>query len=193
MIEEILSGEAVFKVGVAELSNEGHRSKNELIKTVTADTTGLIAVALLNPENIAGPLHLVAAAENALNAWRGGYAVAKMLDVEIIRFASGQRQISRALETFGLHDDILPSVAVVVLGTDEQHITEWLSGLKRQIGPEIQPPFSADWSRIRRVMSLFNISETELRAIADSDALPDLYNSLTRCVAERVALVAVED
>ncbi len=191
MFEEIVTGNETFSIAVGELVNTGLKSKSELIRSFTSNNTRLLAVVLLNPENIVGPLHLVSAAENALNAWHGGYAVARTLDMEILRFASGQRQISSALDIIGPRDG-MPSVAVVVLGIDREAVSECTAVLTSTIGPDTQTPFAPDLSRLRRIMSIFDISETELRSIANSEELTDLHQALTRCVVGRVSLVAIE-
>ncbi|OPX76965.1 MAG: Kinase binding protein CGI-121 [Methanosaeta sp. PtaB.Bin039] len=113
--------------------------------------------------------HLWYAAQKAMQAMSQGRNVARDLGIEILRYASGQRQIGKALQ-MGITQET-ERVAVVAVGDIEE---ELLAGLVEQDGRDI----SFDRGR---VMAYFEISDIELEA-AGNERIADL-------VLERVALV----
>jgi len=113
--------------------------------------------------------HLWYAAQKAMQAMSQGRNVARDLGIEILRYASGQRQIGKALQ-MGITQET-ERVAVVAVGDIEE---ELLAGLVEQDGRYI----SFDRGR---VMAYFEISDIELEA-AGNERIADL-------VLERVALV----
>ncbi|NWF95333.1 MAG: hypothetical protein HXY34_04250 [Candidatus Thorarchaeota archaeon] len=191
-MERLYYGNDTFCVGIDELKNVHRTKSDELVRMASTQYSHLMAVQLLNPVLIAGPLHLLSAAQNALNAWMGKYAVARSLGVEVVRFASAQKQISTALQKMGVADE-METVAVLVIDRDPERVAECINRLSLGIGPGCDIPFEPSAERMRNVMETFDITAEEIRTIAASESLPDLLESLSRCVAGRVSLVAFED
>jgi len=104
-------------IGIAELHNSSQLKQNELIQLASSFSNDSLTVQLLNGLLIADETHLLSAAQNAINSENEGYMVSRSLDVEIIVFASAQRQIGRALDALGVFDG-LDEIAVVIVGTD---------------------------------------------------------------------------
>ena len=134
-------------------------------------------VQALDARMVASERHLTFAAEKALLAFSEGRNVAKDLGVEILRYASGQRQIERAL-SMGLSDDTeriaLVAICKVQEGSRSKEIC--LSGLLRIVEADgLGCSFSED-----AIRAAFEITDQELSA-AGWDRIPDL-------VLERVAL-----
>jgi KEOPS complex subunit Cgi121 len=190
--EETLTYEnEVFHVGIGELTNAKALKKDEMVSLASEKNEGIIAVQLLDSALVAGEVHLLSAAQNALNAWKGTYAIARSLDVEILLYASGQHQIGVALDRLGIKDEST-SVAAVVLATDESNLKSHVSYLVDKLGPEVQRPFTPTEERIQYVMMHFGINEAEITAVASSDSLEARYQALSGCVASRVSMVALE-
>jgi KEOPS complex subunit Cgi121 len=116
---------------------------------------------------VVGERHAAFAAEKAVRAFTERRNVAKDLGLEILRYASGQRQIERAL-SMGV-SEATERVALIVMGTppDISYILE-LDGE----GPR--------WSEAA-VREAFDIGDLEIEA-AGEERIPDL-------VLERVALI----
>ncbi len=190
MIVEPLFGMPRRVVGIAEASNIHCLGPTALVE-MAAEAEGVEAVQLLACDLVAGPEHLLSAAQNALNAWRGGYQITRSLATEILVCASGQRQIHRAIDTLGVYDGI-ERVAVVVVAHTQEQVRTTMEWVIERIGREVEPPFVHDEIGLRRIMEHFGVSEVELAAIAESDALEDRQDALARCVAGRVTGVLIE-
>lgn len=67
-----------------------------------AEETGSVIV-LFDAEKVAGTAHIRSAADHAVRAFENGRAVARTLAMEMLLYASGQRQCSLA-PRFGLHE-----------------------------------------------------------------------------------------
>ncbi len=191
LLSELKSGGETFQVGIGEIRNTSRLEASELIRIAREESTDVQALQLLAAENIAGAIHLLSAVQNALNAWTGKYAISKTLDVEIILYSSAQNQINRALKTMGLQGTP-ESVAVVIVGdtSDIVHATD--QRLVSRIGPEAEPMFSASEPRVQQIMSLFNITDDEIRSLVTGDSLQDRLEALGRCVASRISTVAID-
>jgi tRNA threonylcarbamoyladenosine modification (KEOPS) complex Cgi121 subunit len=113
------------------------------------------------------------------------------LDIEIIVFASAQRQIGRALDALGVYDG-LDEIAIVVVGTETTSVKSTIQVLVEKIGKEVIPPFSATVERIERIKTHFNISDKEIDAISDSNRIESKLAALSRCLVSRVSLVAFD-
>ncbi|MHA1576057.1 MAG: hypothetical protein ACTSU3_01725, partial [Candidatus Thorarchaeota archaeon] len=68
-----------------------------------------------------------------------------------------------------------------------------INNLVSRIGKEIIEPFDMNSARLTRLMEYYGITSTELEALTDSKQINDLQQALSKCVASRVSLVAVEN
>lgn len=135
--------------------------------------TGCIIQAM-DADNIVSERHLTFAAEKALCAFLEGRNIAKDLGVEILRYASGERQIERAL-TIGLSDSTKRIAIIIIPGQ---------SGLMpedSELSRIIEVDSKGCLFKAEAVKKIFNISEEELVAAGEA-RISDL-------VLERVALV----
>jgi KEOPS complex subunit Cgi121 len=64
-----------------------------------------VAVQFFDAERIAGSVHLTFALLNALQAFDQQRNLSKSLEVEVLLYASGQRQIGKAIKMLGLRRD----------------------------------------------------------------------------------------
>lgn len=191
LLENLVYGEETFKVGIAELKNKNKLDQNSLLRMALEFSTDLLAFQLFNPLPIAGVGHLLSASQNALNAWKGGYGIARSLDVEVALYASGQHQIGVALEHVGVRNG-LESVALVMVASEEEVLESQFHQVVERLGSEVVPPFSQTEERLRHVMEHFKISETELSNVSESDSLESRFKALTGCVASRISMVSLE-
>jgi tRNA threonylcarbamoyladenosine modification (KEOPS) complex Cgi121 subunit len=190
-LETLTYEKEVFHVGIGELRNDKGLSKDAMISLASEKGEGIIAVQLLDSALVAGEEHLLSAAQNALNAWNGEYAISRSLDVEILLYASGQHQIGVALKKLGLNEDST-SLAIVILASDELSLKSHADKVVEKLGSEVQPHFAPTEERIRSIMQYFEIAETEIAAISKSDSLVARYKALSGCVTSRVSMVALE-
>jgi KEOPS complex subunit Cgi121 len=127
-------------------------------------------VQALDAEKVVSEKHAIFAAKKALRAFREGRNVAKDLGVEILRYASGERQINRAL-FMGISK---ATERVALIAVSNNGLTPDLSNLidVDELGCNWKPS---------TVIDAFNISEEEIFAVGEA-RIPDI-------VLERVALV----
>lgn len=191
LLESLSYGEEAFKVVIAELQNKSKSNRATLLRMALEFSKNLLAFQFLKPSLIAGIGHILSAAQNALNAWKGGYGIARSLDIEVALYASGQHQIGVALEHHGVEDG-LDSVALVMIDTDEAKLTSQFRRAVEQLGDEVVPPFAPTEDRLRCIMEHFGIGESEILAVSSSDSLESRYEALEGCVASRISMVTLE-
>ncbi|MGY5874954.1 MAG: KEOPS complex subunit Cgi121 [Candidatus Thorarchaeota archaeon] len=192
MIVEILSSESgdLF-LGISEINNDQKMITDELVNLANEEGKQVEAVQFMNTQLILDTIHLLSAAQNALNAWNGDYAISRGLGLEILVYVSGQKQIGRAMETHGLHDD-LERVMLLVVGKTESDVQQVIHRLIRKVGNEIDPPLLVDDAKFTQIMEHYDIKEKELDTICTSTDRLERIDALTRCVISRVSMVALE-
>lgn len=132
---------------------------------------------VLDADRIVNEKHLVLAAEKALAAFGEGRNVAMDLGVEILRYASGQRQIERAM-VMGISDS---TKRIVIVAVAEASWKGHDLFTEAEICRLIELDGAGSSYRAEAVRDTFDISEDEIRATGES-RIPDL-------VLERVALM----
>jgi len=190
-IEQVENENNGVVIGIVEIHNSNCLKQEELIQLARLLSSDSLTVQLLNGLLIADETHLLSAAQNAINAKQGDYMLSRSLDVEIIVFASAQRQIGRALDELGVYDG-LDDIAVVVVGPDSSTVEDCIQDLTSRIGSEVSPAFAATSERIERIKDHYQISDKEIRAISDSDKIESQLAALSRCLVSRVSLVAFD-
>lgn len=189
IVERIYHDEREFIVVATEIVNKNALTSNQLVEIAADSPDGVLAIQFLRADLVAGPIYLIAVAQNALNAWMGCYSHARSLSVEIVVYASAQRQISIALQTLGI-EDLPHSVALIVIGEDEQNTIEHVNKIIERVGHEKTPPFEQSEERYERIMRWFGITDIEIRSIAESESLSARFDALIRCLVNKVSLVA---
>ena len=187
-LEDESNGEVI---GITELHNSNNLKQDELIQLANSLSSDSLTIQLMNGLLIADETHLLSAAQNAINAKKGEYMLSRSLDMEIIVFASAQRQIGRALDALGVYDG-LDEIAVVVVGTDTSSVEDSIQDLAGKIGREVIPAFAVTNERIDRIKDHYQISDKEIGAISDSDKIESQLTALSRCLVSRVSLVAFD-
>lgn len=191
VIERLYHPTEQYFVGITEIRNNHNLTTADLLGLTQDNKDGILAVQFLSSQLIAGTSHLMSAAQNALNAYHGEYMISRSLNVEIILYASAQRQISVAFEKFGLADN-LERVALVIIGTDPQLVETNLNSIIERVGTPLSTPFAPSDERILHILEYFDIGSPELSALTSKKDIQSRYQALTRCVCSRVSLVAVD-
>lgn len=155
-----------------------------------------VTIQALDADLVAGAEHILFAAEKAIRSWESGKPIANELGMEILLYASGKRQINKALD-MGLHVgnnrvafiivSASPSLVekavqqVVALVEETGGITD--AGGEGGNKSEIVGIFGYSEDKKERLQSFFDITDLELEA-AGAEKICDL-------VLERVAMVDV--
>ena len=191
LIESLLTDSEPMYVGIAEVQNIKHLSKDELVQQSNLQTDNILAIQFLNATLVASPLHLISATQNALNAHTGNYALARSLDIEILVYASLQHQIGRALEIMGVTDN-QKVVGIVVVGSNSETIRKQIDSIISSIGIELDPPFAPDESTINKIARAFDIKQSELDLLDFGESIESRRDALTRLIVSRVSMVALD-
>jgi len=144
-------------------------------------------VQVLRPDRVAGAEHLFFASLNALNAFKQKTNLCKGLPMEILLFASAQRQIKNAIETLGLKDS--PSKFALVAVSKERGKLENLVGtvLSLTKGKENEGVLDS-WSKtkIEALKKVYGISIREIATITS------IEKALKNSIIERMAILATQ-
>ncbi len=190
ILETVEYEDEIYWTGIAELSNSSHMGTDALVKLASERDVGIHAIQFLDSSLIVSIGHLLSAAQNAVNAWKGDYMLTRGLDAEILVYASAQRQISRAIENLGVRDG-LQSIALVVVGGDKRVVRDVITKMVNKVGEEIKTAFVPDRDRLERIMQHYDVNAKEIKAFTDSDEVEILAEALSRCVVSRVSIVAL--
>lgn len=158
------------------------------LSTLTALAhTHQVTIQALDADLIAGEEHLRAAVKKALRAIKRKRSITTDLGLEILVYASGRRQIERALE-LGVKAGEHTIVVVIVDVTGEKDLELVAGEVKRRIGLEEVPLGILDSGMTHppkraRIIDFYNITPEEINAVGEQ--------KLKLLVLERVALVDV--
>jgi len=180
----------VIQVGMSEFKNSAHLNRRALLTLASSKAESILAIQFFDSSMIVDELHLLSAVQNAVNAWKGGYMKSRGLDVEIAVYASAQHQIGRALELMGVTDET-EAVMVVVLGEQLDGVKECMRTLEPAIGKEITPAFRMPLDRIKALMKVFNISESEVALFLTRHDKKSWQRAVSKCLVSRISQVAV--
>lgn len=162
---------------------------------VLRDLRGLfegVDLQLLRADRIAGKEHIIFAARDAVDSFKGRDPRAKHLSMELLLFASGEHQIVEAIKLLG----ITPSCTEVALvGLSETKLdpdvlrstaANVVNGAPDDTVLDIRTASKADGLR-----KAYNISDKELNASRMSGETES--SALTRLVIERSALLVLKN
>lgn len=146
-------------------------------------------VQMFDADRVAGFEHLFFAILNALRAFSQKNNISETVDMESLLYASGQRQIRKAIEMTGVKLDT-SNVAVLILADDKLKIQNGEKGVNGLINgvrdDQILEVRSEE--KIHKLMKLFNVTELELRSLSDRKTAD--YKMITKLIIERGALLA---
>ncbi|MGF3522591.1 MAG: KEOPS complex subunit Cgi121 [Candidatus Bathyarchaeia archaeon] len=133
--------------------------------------------------------HLFFAVLNALVAFKNGRNISKSLAVEIVLYASGQRQIRKAIERVGVKVTS-KNVAAVIIGCDAASVQRALTIVKECIG--VEPDDSVlelSEPKMRLIKRVFDISDVQLAAAPEGKSAEQ---ALVDLILENMALLSTQ-
>ncbi len=151
------------------------RSEKPLNKEILKDYKD---IQLVDSRLVASLGHIEFAASQAEKAFERNENISNDPLIEVLLRMSGQRQISKALEMFGLKD----SKEVVLISKQDPESFLKANGWKRD-----ESILDMDEDRFERIKERFHIDELELEVASNNDREAALLN----IVKERVALVSL--
>ncbi len=149
-----------------------------------------VCVQFFDARLIAGWEHLFFAALNALKAFESGVNASNSLAIEVLLFASAQRQIKRAVELLGIKPET-SAAAVLVMTETPQEVTEILNTVSGLVlGERDDSVLELTKEKIEAIKSFFEISDLELQAKLEEEDLEK--GALTDLVIEHMALLVTQ-
>jgi len=147
-----------------------------------------ITVQFLNAKCIVTWRHLFFAAVDALLGFKNDINISRSLGVEIMLYASAQRQIKRAVDLIGVKSGCL-DLALVIVDKNKAAIRRSLSTIAECMGkaPD-ESVLGVSGEKEREIQRVFGISETEI--LATNSGNPN--EALLNLVMERMALLVTQ-
>ena len=157
----------------------------ERIKEKTDSAT----VQFLNAELVAGWEHLFFAVLNALTAFKNKRNFAKSLAVEILVFASSQRQIKQAFKLLGITPKV-SRIALIIIEDKPERIRETAKKISEVLKAlEDDSVLEITEKKCEKIRKAFNISDEELNARLKGK---NRGKALAELVIEHMALLATQ-
>ncbi len=158
---------------------------------IVKEKAGNACVQFFDAKLVAGWQHLYFASLNAVNAFSKKLNISDNLDIEILLYASAQRQIKEAVRLIGIHPNSR-KVAVVIIANTRSKASSILSVISAQLKKSTQDDGLLELTdyKVEQIERLFEISDIELESRVEredgkKEALMDL-------VIEHVALLVTQ-
>lgn len=140
---------------------------------------------------IAGKQHLFFAFLNAEKSFLEHRAISENLAMETLLYASGSRQISRAIKMLGIRAQTSTVAAIVVASSNdevkkaEEKLTQLISGIRDDRVVEIRSK-----AKIHCLMKTFGVTDLELTTMTNSGR--SATEALMWLIVERVSLLSIK-
>jgi len=143
---------------------------------------------VLDVKGIAGRDHLLFAVLNALKGRAQGIQMTESLAVEVLLYASAQRQIRNAIAALGISPNS-KNLAVIAIAKDRGLLKEFETKLPSTLGgePDESVLEEGDEATVRRI---FGITDDQVRALLRKDITE--RDAVTRLVIEKMALLSTQ-
>jgi tRNA threonylcarbamoyladenosine modification (KEOPS) complex Cgi121 subunit len=130
--------------------------------------------------------HLFFAIINAVTAFRNKYNISKSLAMEVMLYASTQRQIRKAIQLLGVKPTSV-NVAVIIIGEKPDSVEMVLSTISKNLGlaPD-ETVLVINKEKMVCIRDLFDITGEELDAVVEKG---DVERALVNLVIERMAVL----
>ena len=159
----------------------------EQIRTEMSPTT----VQLFDADHVAGKPHLFFAVLNALKALEQGRNISEKLEMETLLYASGQRQIDRAIEMLGVRPKT-SKIALLMIASSEKEAEEAEKKAEKSI-PGIRDDRVLEIEgegKVEDLMETFGVTKLELETMVENDE--DRGRVLMWLIIERNALLTIK-
>ena len=161
----------------------------EMVKTVRKEADPNVEIQFFDAQLVATWQHLYFAVLDALTVFANRDNIAKDLAMEIMLYASAQRQIRKATELVGI-SRASSRIAVLVIGTTVGIVQSALAEILKHIdGQRDDTVLELSPEKVQIIKKAFGISEIELETVLKTDKL---NSTLTDLVIERMALLMTQ-
>lgn len=146
-----------------------------------------LSIQFLNADLIATWEHLYFAVVNALKAFETKRNISKDLAVEIMLYATAQRQIRKAIEIMGIKNNCT-NIAVIIIGKTSNDIETELLSVSEYFGKQPnEKVLKLTSSKSEHIRRSFGITDEEITVVTKND---NVNCALVNLVLERMALLS---
>lgn len=146
-------------------------------------------VQIFDANQVANQQHLYFATLNALKASQDKLNISSSLAVEVLLYASGQRQIQKSVDMLGVKPKTRDA-AILIIADDEDEAEETLTKVSKTIGGKFDDSvMEVTAEKYSSLKSLFEISDCEIEAKTEGKK-PE-KEALIYLIIERGALLPV--
>ncbi len=177
-------------MGISAILCEEPITKNLFDNILEISRKENVVIQLFDPEKIATWKHIFIAALNAIAAFKQSRNVASQLSLEILLYATGQRQIKDAINLLGVSKQIRKA-AILVLGDSREKIIAFfekiislLNGREEEKLLEISSK-----EKMQQLLNIFKITEEEIYAAMREE---DKKEAVVKSILDRISVFAVE-
>jgi KEOPS complex subunit Cgi121 len=161
----------------------------EFLKAIRKEQQQNTVVQFFNAELVASWQHLYFAVLNALMAFKNKRNISKNVAIEVMLYASAQRQIRKAIDLIGVKRDSA-QVAVVIVGESPGSVKSALSAVSKRVGAEPDDTvLELSKEKMLSIRRAFGISEKELETVMEKN---NVKQALVDLVVERTALLSTQ-
>ena len=181
--------EAGKYVELTGFRNVSVNDAEEFVKAAREETPQTACIQFFDAELVATWQHLYFAVLNALLAFRNERNISKSVAMEVMLYASAQRQIRKAIQLMGVKRDST-SVAVVIIGENPDSVKACLSVVSKRVGAEPdETVLELTKEKTHRIRKAFEIGANELEAVMEKK---NANQALVNLVIERTALLSTQ-
>ena len=176
-------------IGITGFKNIKIKDVAEFLEKIRKEKPANVEIQFFDAELVATWQHLYFAVLNALTAFKNKQNISKALAIEIMLYASAQRQIRKAMELIGIKPNS-SEIAVVVVGENPKTVKTALSTVLKHFNAEQDNGvLELTDAKMKGIQRVFGISNLEIETIAKGD---DFKEALVDLVIERMALLSVQ-
>jgi tRNA threonylcarbamoyladenosine modification (KEOPS) complex Cgi121 subunit len=177
-------------VGVTGIRDIKSFDINILLEKVTAiGNEKNVTVQVFDSELIATWEHLLFSAHHAVKAFLNSCNISKSLAIESLIYASGQRQITLAVNLLGLKPKTR-NCALLLIGTSPEEIKSVAEAVYEELGGILDMNvLDIDISKFYKIKKTFGISDLELDALISKNMWMERKTALLKLILEQLAFL----
>jgi len=177
-------------LGISAITQVKPITKEMLEKVMLMSEKRNVIIQLFDARKIATWKHIFIATINAIAAFKQKRNIASQLSLEILLYATAQRQIKDAINLLGVSEET-KEVAILVLGETEKkvvsafkQVVDFLNGKEEENLLEI-----FNEAKLNKLLNTFKISEEEINAVITEESKEE---AVVKCIIDRISIFAVE-
>lgn len=151
-----------------------------------------VTIQFFNADLIASWEHLYFSILHSIKSFKQGRNLSSNLDLEILLYASGQRQIKVAIKELGIGLEI-KNIALIIYGNSVDNVKNALNDIQKLAnGKDDDSILNIDEEKYKNICNFFNIHPIEIQAIINSNKWEDKLLALIKIILNRIAFVVFE-